>query len=140
MKNTIREAVVKYIGKKINSPSITSPEQIAEFIRSVIKDDEKEYVIALYLNGAHQITDYSIVSIGILNASYIHPREVFKPAIVLGACKIILAHNHPSGSLTPSKEDHEVTRIVKEAGNIIGIALLDHIIVTKDNYTSIMGN
>jgi DNA repair protein RadC len=78
-----------------------------------------------------------MISIGSLNASIVHPREVYRPAIVLSAASLVLAHNHPSGDTTPSEEDLAITRRLHEAGRLLGIELVDHIVVAKDGYTSL---
>jgi len=110
--------------------TIKGPNDVADFVRSVLTDNSREHCVALYLDGAHQVVSYSIISIGTANMSVVHPREVFQRAILAGAVSIIIAHNHPSGVLTPSDEDHKVTKRLKDAGEILGIKLLDHLIVT----------
>ena len=77
-----------------------------------------------------------IISIGSLNASIVHPREVFQPAVALSAASVLLCHNHPSGDPTPSEEDLAITRRLVEAGRILGIDVLDHVVVARDAYTS----
>ena len=94
--------------------------------------------MALYLNGAHQVVSYSTISIGTANASIVHPREVFQRAILAGAISLVVAHNHPSGNLTPSAEDYNVTKRLKEAGEVIGIQLLDHLIISDVANVSII--
>lgn len=101
-----------------------------------IKNWDKEVIVAFYLDTRNKIISREIVSIGTLNASVVHPREIFRTAIIRNACSIILAHNHPSGNVKPSNEDIEVTRKLKEAGVIIGIQLLDHLIVSREDYYS----
>jgi len=113
---------------------------VADFVRSILTDNSREHFVALYLDGAHQVTSYSIVSIGTANASMVHPREVFQRAILAGAVSIIIAHNHPSGVLTPSDEDHKVTQRLKDAGDILGIKLLDHIIISDHSQKSIIND
>ena len=114
---------------------ITASKTVYRELRD-IKNWEKEVFVAFYLDTRNKIISREIVSIGILNASIIHPREVFRTAIIRNANSVIIAHNHPSGSLEPSDEDVEITQQLKEAGKIIGIKLLDHLIVTKDGYYS----
>ena len=97
----------------------------------------KEHLRGLYLNSHNRIIHDEVISIGTINSSLIHPREVFKPAIEFGAVAIILAHNHPSGSIIPSTADIEITRQLVKAGEIIGISVLDHVIISKNKYTSI---
>jgi DNA repair protein RadC len=97
---------------------------------------EKEHFIVLHLDGSHKIIDTEVVSVGILNKTVVHPREVFRSAIMKCAAAIIIAHNHPSGKLEPSVEDENITRRLKEVGEIVGIQVLDHIIATRSGYYS----
>jgi DNA repair protein RadC len=97
----------------------------------------KEHLRGLYLNAHFQVIHDEVISIGTLDANLVHPREVFKPALAYSAAGIILVHNHPSGLSTPSSLDFEVTRQVAEAGRLLGIDLIDHVIVTESGYTSI---
>ena len=97
----------------------------------------KEHLRGLYLNSHHKVIHDEVISIGTINSNLIHPREVFAPAIQYGAAGIILAHNHPSGSITPSQADIEITKQLVEVGKIIGINLLDHVIVSKEGFASI---
>ena len=99
-------------------------------------DRPQEYFICLSLNGAHEITHTRVVSIGLVNRTMVHPREVFSDPIKDRAAAIICAHNHPSGSTEPSKEDRDVTEMIKQAGKILGIELLDHIIFSPRGYYS----
>ena len=92
--------------------------------------------MALYLNARNRLIHRETVSIGTLTASLVHPREVFAPAIERRAASVIIAHNHPSGDLRPSAEDREATRRIAQAGRILGIALLDHVLVTETGYFS----
>ncbi|MCG2698368.1 hypothetical protein L6307_04780, partial [Candidatus Parcubacteria bacterium] len=95
---------------------------------------KKEHFVVLYLNARNQLVHKETISIGTLNASLVHPREVFKPAIDCLASNIILAHNHPSGDVEASEEDIELTRRIKRAGDIIGIEVIQHIIISNNNY------
>lgn len=101
-----------------------------------IKNWEKEVLVAFYLDSKNKIISREIVSIGTLNSTVTHPREIFRTAISRNANAIIIAHNHPSGSVEPSIEDIKVTEKLKNAGDIIGIKLLDHVIVFQDRYYS----
>ena len=94
--------------------------------------------LSISLNGAYEIKEIHVVSIGILNRSLVHPREVFSRAIKCNAAALGVAHNHPSGSVEPSSEDREVTRRLKEAGEILGISLLDHLVFSTQGYYSFM--
>jgi len=97
----------------------------------------KEHLRGIYLNAHYQIIYDETISIGTVDANIVHPREVFRPAISYGAVAVILVHNHPSGVLKPSDEDARITRQIAEAGKLIGIELVDHIIITKDGFVSI---
>ena len=116
---------------------IKTAEDVYNHFVDELKDKKKEQFYALYLDTKNRIIGEELISVGTLNASLIHPREVFNPAIKSSANAIILVHNHPSGDCTPSPEDKQVTKQIKEAGNMLGINLLDHIILGKDNYLSI---
>lgn len=98
----------------------------------------REHFFALTLDGSHGITAVRIVAIGTVNRSLVHPREVFRRAIVDNAAAIVVAHNHPSGSLEPSDEDHEVTRRLVQAGQLLGISVLDHLIISRNGYFSFL--
>jgi DNA repair protein RadC len=121
-----------------NSNRLTAPQQAAEAFTQIIGDVDREYFVTLFLDGKNRITGLHIVSQGSLNQSIVHPRETFKAAILANAAAVILAHNHPSGDTAPSREDREITRRLKEAGELLGIKVLDHVIVATDsgNYTS----
>lgn len=99
---------------------------------------KKEHLRGIYLNAHYQVVHDEIISIGTADANIIHPREVFRPAISCSAVGVILVHNHPSGILEPSAEDRRVTKQIKEAGALIGIELVDHLIVSKDGFKSIV--
>jgi len=99
-------------------------------------DLQKEQLRGLYLNSRFQIVHEEVISIGSLTANIVHPREVFRPALEHGAVAVIVAHNHPSGSLLPTEADKSVTRQLTEAGRVLGIDLLDHLIIAGDAYGS----
>jgi DNA repair protein RadC len=99
-------------------------------------DRPQEYFISLALNGANEVLSCRPVSMGLVNRTLVHPREVYAEAISLRACNIIVAHNHPSGHIDPSEDDRETTRRLRQAGEILGIGLLDHIIFSGDSYLS----
>ncbi len=102
-----------------------------------IRGNKKEHFVVFYLDTRNQQIKREIISVGTLNASLVHPREVFEPAIRYNAAHVIVAHNHPSGDPEPSQEDFTLTRRLVDAGKILGIALLDHVIMTKEFYFSI---
>jgi DNA repair protein RadC len=106
----------------------------AQFIE--LKNMKKEYLAALYLNTQNEIIWKETISIGILDATTIHPREIFEPAIRYLASSVLIAHNHPSGETKPSRSDIDVTKQIQEAAKVISIDLLDHLIITKEEYFS----
>jgi len=120
---------------KQTMPIISSPSIAAEQF-SFIAEKPQEYLALLTLDGARRLIKRRTITIGTLQSSLVHPREVFAPAIADRAASIILGHNHPSGMLDISEQDKEVTRRIKQAGELIGIQLDDHIIVAGKNYVS----
>ncbi len=119
-----------------NRTSITSPAILARMLMPRMRQRRTESFIVVLLNAANQIIRQVNVSDGSLNAVMIHPREVFRLAIAESAAAIILAHNHPSGNTEPSSEDIAITRQLVEAGRIVDIRVLDHVIIAGDDYTS----
>ncbi len=97
---------------------------------------DREQFVVCCLDAKHAIIGVNVVSIGSLTLSIVHPREVFKPAILLNSCAIIAAHNHPSGDSTPSIEDRTLTTRLREAGELLGIRLLDHLVLGEDSFYS----
>lgn len=114
----------------------TSPRQVFDYFHHEFRDSRKEYFLTLLLDGKNRIIRRVQVSEGSLNQSIVHPREVFSPAVKESAAAMILVHNHPTGDPTPSSEDIAVTRRLREAGEIMGIKVLDHIIVGDGEYLS----
>ncbi|WP_310794962.1 RadC family protein [Desulfofundulus thermocisternus] len=117
-------------------PVIRSPEDAARLVMEEMRHLDREHFRALLLNTKNEVIAREIVSIGTLNSSTVHPRELFKIAIRRNAAAVILLHNHPSGDPTPSQEDLDVTRRLWEAGRIIGIEILDHLIIGDNKYVS----
>ena len=115
---------------------ITSPEETLPFLWD-IRSKTKEHFLCLYLNARNHVIHKEIISIGSLSASIVHPREVFFSAIERCAASIILSHNHPSGDPSPSTDDVELTRRLIKAGEIMGIEVIDHIVVTENDFTSL---
>lgn len=128
----VRERSIMYKDRKIRSP-----QNAYEIIRDFLGDNDREHFVVLCLDTKNQPTCIQTVHIGSLNASIVHPREVVKSAILSNAASIIVAHNHPSNVTIPSAEDIEVTNRLKEASNIIGIELLDHLIICEDSFLSL---
>ena len=118
---------------------ISCPKDIYEVLTKVcrIQCNAEEVFILITLNTKNIVTGYFEVHRGTINTSLVHPREVFKRALLNNASNIIVAHNHPSGDPNPSKEDIQITERLKEAGNLLGINLIDHIIVGEDKYISL---
>ena len=114
---------------------ITSPADVLPEIRH-IRDLNKEHFVAIFLNARNQVIKTDTISIGSLNASLVHPRELYAPAVGISAASVILAHNHPSGDVTPSKEDISLTKRMVQAGEIMGIEVVDHLIVASDKFLS----
>ncbi|MBI5020554.1 MAG: hypothetical protein HZB59_03885 [Ignavibacteriales bacterium] len=115
---------------------INSPSDVSQHFQFLFKDQVKERFVVLWLNSANRVIGFEIVTEGILNSSLIHPREVFRGAIVATSASAIIIHNHPSGNPEPSSDDLSITKQIVEAGKIIGIPIHDHIIIADDNYTS----
>jgi DNA repair protein RadC len=122
------------ISKKI---ILDSPEAVADFLQKSIGREKKEHFVMLSLDTSNNLIKISNISVGTLDASLVHPREVFNEAIQCSASSIIIAHNHPSGTTEPSEEDITISKRLMEAGKILGIDILDHIIVSKDNFISL---
>jgi DNA repair protein RadC len=118
---------------------ITFPADVLPLIRHYA-DRKQEHFICVSLNGSNEVIAERVISIGLVNKTQVHPREVFADAIAERASAIIVAHNHPSGGVNPSKEDVEITRQLKSSGEILGIKLLDHIIFNQKTYYSFLEN
>jgi DNA repair protein RadC len=122
------------------APRVSVADDIARVFRGVIGRKRQEHFLVCYLDGANKILKTDVVFIGTLNKCIVHPREIFAPAIELRAASVILGHNHPSDNLEPSLEDMNITRRLVEAGKILGIEILDHVIFTKTRHYSFQGN
>jgi len=122
--------------KWLSNKKITSPQDIAEIFIPILRDDNKEKFIVVCLNSANKIKKHETISIGNLNSSVVHPREIFKVAIDNSSASIILIHNHPSGNPEPSNEDIRITKKIVETGKIMEIPVFDHLIIAGETYTS----
>jgi DNA repair protein RadC len=120
----------------IEKPKISSPEDVYRRLFPRMREQKKEMFIELCLDTKNQILKEEVISVGSLNANVVHPREVFKLALTESAAHIIVAHNHPSGDPTPSREDIEITKKLVETGNIMGITVLDHVIIGDGRHFS----
>jgi DNA repair protein RadC len=131
------------ISRRISSQSkffsdkkITVPEDVAEIFIPLLRDDLKEKFFVICLNSANKIIKYEMISVGNLNSSVVHAREIFKVAIENNSANIILLHNHPSGNAEPSNEDISITKKIVEAGKIMDIQVFDHIIIAGNSFFS----
>ena len=115
---------------------IRTTKEVFEYLKDM-RDLPKEHLRGLYLNSRYQLVHDEVISIGSLTANIIHPREVFRPAFTYSAVAVILAHNHPSGDAHPTQADVEITKQLVEAGKILGIDLLDHVVIARDKFKSI---
>ncbi|HHY14260.1 MAG TPA: DNA repair protein RadC [Thermoanaerobacterales bacterium] len=125
--------------KETEPNTIKSPEDVAYLLMNEMRYLDKEHFKAVLLNTKNHVLSIEDISVGNLNASIVHPREVFKTAIRRSSGSVILVHNHPSGDPTPSKEDINVTKRIVESGELLGIPVLDHIIIGDGTFTSLKG-
>ena len=116
--------------------SIRNAKDVFDYLTDM-RNLQKEHLRGIYLNSHNRILRDEVITIGTVNSNIIHAREVFRPAIECNAAAVILAHNHPSGELQPSKEDVDITADLVRAGKILGISILDHVIITKDSFASV---
>jgi len=135
------------LGKRINrevdtikNVKLTNSEIVYKFYREKIGDKKQEHFYCIYLDNGKKIINEKLLFIGTINYSLVHPREVFKEAYLLGASAIICIHNHPSGNPIPSRQDYEITNNLIEVGKILGVKVVDHIIICKNNYYSFLEN
>ena len=131
----VKDSSIKYANRQIGSPF-----DAFILVKDLLEGCDREKLLAICLDTKNQPVNISIVSIGSVNASIVHPREVFKTAILSNSSRIMLAHNHPSQILKPSAEDRLITDRIKNAGEILGIELLDHLIVGDSEYYSFKEN
>jgi len=131
------------LGKRLHTAefaleeAFSSPQEVARFLMPRLRFLEQENFIVLHLNTKNRLLSAETITIGTLDASLVHPREVFKAALRQSSASLILAHNHPSGDPRPSKEDLQLTRRLKETGELIGIPVLDHVIIGNNKYYSL---
>lgn len=130
----IREGVSLY-SPRSRFPVFTTPSEVAKALSRFFTDLDREMFAIAILDTRNQLRRFHVVSVGSLNASIVHPREVFRPAIKHGAASIVLLHNHPSGDITPSPDDIALTKRLKEVGSVLGIEVLDHLIIGADGTT-----
>jgi DNA repair protein RadC len=127
----------RFFEKRTSGPqTIRTAKDVYDYLQDM-RHLPKEHLRGIYLNTHHRIVHDEVISIGTINSNMVHPREVFKPAIEHGAAIVILAHNHPSGIVTPSQADIDITKHIIEVGKIIGIPVVDHVIIGANKFTSI---
>ena len=136
---TANELMTEYMKRANAKPviKVTSPQDVYPLLHKYANNKHESF-ICIYLDGAHNIISHREVFRGTLNRTIVHPREVFKYGLINGASGIIVAHNHPSGCPDPSKEDIALTERLREAGEILGLNVLDHVIVSKKGYYSFL--
>lgn len=127
----VKESSLRYQYRKISSPS-----DVKFLVMDLIADKDREHFGVICLDTKNQPTNIMMASIGTLNSSMVHPREVFKTAILSNSASVILFHNHPSGNAEPSKTDLEITKRLTEAGELLGINVIDHVIVGDEEFLS----
>ena len=124
----------------LNDIKIDNSEKVFEYFKEMLKDKNQEYFYCLYLNNRKKVIKNKLLFIGTLNYSTVHPREIFKEAYLVGATSIICIHNHPTGNITPSNNDIDLTNNLIKAGMLLGIKIDDHLIIGKDKYFSFFEN
>lgn len=129
--------LVKDSAQAAYKTTIRRPTDIFDLAKRYLEGADREHFVVIMLDVKNSIIGINTVSIGVLNASLVHPREVFKPAIIAGSASIILVHNHPSGDPAPSQDDLMLTDRLRDAGELLGINVTDHVIIGDDRYVSL---
>lgn len=140
VESIFREVEVKYkvIDRKNRGKiNLNSPQKVFEYFKPVFENECQEKFIVACLNNKNNLQGWICVSIGTVSETIVHPREVFKSAINMNSSSIIILHNHPSGVLTPSQDDIKTTNRLVEGGKILGIDVLDHVIITDEDFFSL---
>lgn len=125
------------VSQPTDRPRIRGPRDVWELLSHDLRDESREHFFAILLDTRNGVLRRHVVSVGDLNSAIVHPREVFSPAIRHGAAALVVAHNHPSGDPTPSPEDVQVTKRLLDAGRLLGIELLDHVVLTESGWVSL---
>lgn len=128
------------LGRRIKHdvrPQVTTPKDVYSIVYPMIAESEQEQFVGVFLDTQHQLIEAMVLFKGTLNASVVHPREILKPAIGVSAASVIVAHNHPSGDVTPSPADIEMTKQLHDAAKVMNIPLLDHVIVSRSGFLSL---
>ena len=125
----VRLVDVRLVGETETIYKVQHAAHVAELLHELVGDADREHFVAIYLDARHRVTHVHTVSVGHLVGSLVHPREVFKAALLANAAAMVVGHNHPSGDVQPSPEDLRIHERIREAGEIMGIALLDAVVV-----------
>jgi DNA repair protein RadC len=133
---TYTVSTIRHRRRRNPPPSVRTPEEVLRLVRPLVRDADREHFYCLHLSARNTVLEVALVSVGTVNASLVHPREVFKRAIALSAASIIVVHNHPSGDPAPSTDDLDITSRLTKAGELLGIEVLDHVIVCNGHFTS----
>lgn len=132
----VRIQMVREAGFTYRHQPVSQSSDAAKILQTYLAGADREYFVLLLLDGKHRVNALNVVSIGSLTGTLVHPREVFKPAILANAAAVIMGHNHPSGDPDPSREDRELTDRLVQAGRLLGITVLDHVIVGEERFFS----
>lgn len=132
----VRELTTRKYRGKPPAP-VRGPDDVVKILGRAFRGQRVEQFVVLLLNARHEVIGRETISVGSLNASIVHPREVFRPAIVNSAASIVLAHNHPSGDAEPSEEDISISKRLVQVGELVGIGVLDHVILAKRGVVSL---
>lgn len=130
-------ATVRRRRRRSPSDPVREPGAVYRLVHPLVRDADREHFYCLHLTTRHTVSEIDLVSVGSLSASVVHPREVFRRAIVRGAASIILVHNHPSGDPSPSEDDVEITHRLSKVGELVGIEVLDHVVIGNGDFVSL---
>jgi len=136
----LRVSMIKESTVKSEVKAVSNPDEVYELMKIAFEGREREVMFVILLNTKNQLVGMNMAAMGTLNSCTVHPREIFKPAIITGAAAIILSHNHPSGDPSPSPQDIELTKRIQQAGELLGISLLDHVIAGDEKFVSLKSN
>lgn len=140
-KSCIQKVKLEMVHESTDSEKVevSSPEDVwrLDLLQSELANSDREKFLCLHLDQKHAVVSYEVVSVGSLNSSVVHPREVFKAAILANSSSIVLCHNHPSGDPRPSADDICLTQRLVEAGELLGISVVDHVVFGRDDFSSL---
>jgi DNA repair protein RadC len=129
----VKDRVVRFKAE----PNLRCHEQAVHILREITKNSPSEQIVVISLNAQGDVIGTTVVGIGGLSGCAVTPREIFRPAVIANACSVIIGHNHPSGCAVPSEEDRKMTVLMMAAGELLGIHVLDHIVVTRTDSRSV---